>query len=462
MMSLHETARLLGADMPAIDVRFSGVSTDSRSIRRGDLFVALRGERFDGHAFLDAARAAGAAGALVDRAYAVGASAPLPAIAVADTRTALGEFARQWRDRFALPLIAVTGSNGKTTTKEMLAAILRTHVGADAVLATEGNLNNDIGVPLTLLRLSKRHRYAAIELGMNHKGEIAALARIARPGIALVNNAQREHLEFLGSVEEVAAENASVYAALATEGIAIVNADDANAPLFRRTAQGRRVLEFGLARGTAVTCRYALKALSSDLELQLPSGSARASLAIPGLHNVCNALAAAACASAAGVPSAAIGAGLSGFRPYAGRLQVKHAAAGAVIIDDSYNANPDSVRAAIDVLAGSAGQTLLVLGDMGEVGEQGPDFHAEIGRYARERGIGTLYAVGELTAHATAGFGSGARHFASHEELLRAAQAHSGSGTTVLVKGSRFMRMERVVAGLTGAVKPAPAAPGAH
>jgi UDP-N-acetylmuramoyl-tripeptide--D-alanyl-D-alanine ligase len=463
MMSLHEAARLLGVPAPAADAALAGISTDTRSIRPGDLFVALRGERFDGHAFLETARAAGAAATLVDRAHLAAAGAvPLPAIVVDDTRRSLGELARQWRRRFTPALIAVTGSNGKTTTKEMLAAILRAHAGNDAVLATEGNLNNDIGVPLTLLRLSERHRYAAIELGMNHKGEIALLARLAEPGIALVNNAQREHLEFMGSVEEVAAENASVYAALGADGVAIINADDANAPLFRAAAAGRRSVEFGLAPGAAVSCRYALQSLSSDIELQLPTGNAQASLAIPGLHNVRNALAAAACAAAAGVPAAAIGAGLAAFRPYAGRLQVKRAAAGAVIIDDSYNANPDSVRAAIDVLAASSGQTLLILGDMGEVGEQGADFHAEVGRYARERGVGALYAIGELTAHATAGFGAGARHFASHDELLRAALAHAGSGSTLLIKGSRFMRMERVVAGLTRAPGRTPEAPGAH
>jgi UDP-N-acetylmuramoyl-tripeptide--D-alanyl-D-alanine ligase len=460
MMSLHEAARALGAQPPAVDAPLAGVSTDSRLIGRGDLFVALRGERFDGHAFLEAARAGGAAAALVDRAYASrGAAAPLPELAVDDTRAALGELARHWRSRFSPTLIAITGSNGKTTTKEMLAAILRAHAGEDAVLATAGNFNNDIGVPLTLLRLTARHRYAAIELGMNHKGEIAGLASLARPGIALVNNAQREHLEFMGSIEEVARENASVYGALPPEGVAIVNADDASAPLLRSAAGARRIVEFGLGSATAVGCRHALQPLSSEVELRLPSGGARATLAIPGIHNVRNALAAAACAFAAGVAPAAIAAGLAAFRPTSGRLQVKRATAGALIIDDSYNANPDSVRAAIDVLAATPGRTLLILGDMGEVGEQGADFHAEVGRYARERGIGALYAVGELTAHATAGFGTGARHFASHDELLRAAQGQAGDGHTLLVKGSRFMRMERIVAGLGAAP---PAAPGMH
>lgn len=449
-MSLHEAARMLDAPPPISDAHFEGVSTDSRAIRPGQLFVALRGDRFDGHAFLETARAAGAAGAIVDRRHASASTLALPAIVVEDTRRSLGELARHWRARFTPALIAVTGSNGKTTTKEMLASILRTHAGAAAVLATEGNLNNDIGVPLMLLRMEAGHRYCAIELGMNHKGEIAVLARMAQPTVALVNNAQREHLEFMGSVEEVAAENGSVYAALPADGIAVINADDPSVEVFRAAAGAHRRLEFGLTPGTAVGGSYSLGAFGSELELRTPSGSLRTSLAIPGLHNVRNALAAAACAEAAGIPLAAIGTGLAAFRPYTGRLQIKKAASGAVVIDDSYNANPDSVRAAIDVLAGSQGATMLVLGDMGEVGDQGPDFHAEVGRYAKERGIGALLAVGELTAHTTAGFGAGAHHYGSVEALLEALLPAASAGTTVLVKGSRFMRMERVVTALTG------------
>ncbi|HUJ87085.1 MAG TPA: UDP-N-acetylmuramoyl-tripeptide--D-alanyl-D-alanine ligase [Burkholderiales bacterium] len=456
MMRLAEAAQLLAARRAGADIGFSAVSTDSRALTGGELFVALRGERFDGHAFLAAAKAAGAAAAMVDEQYA--GPAPLPLIAVPDTRRALGALAQHWRARFSPVLVAVTGSNGKTTTKEMLAAILRRHCGDEAVLATTGNLNNDIGVPLTLLRLRQAHRYCAIELGMNHRGEIAYLAGIARPTIALVNNAQREHLEFMGSVAEVAAENASVYGALPADGVAVVNADDPHAALFRRAAGGRRVIDFGLEAPAAIRGGYALKPLASELRLRTPAGETRATLAIPGLHNVRNALAACACAHAAGVPASTIGAGLALFRPYSGRLQVKRTASGATVIDDSYNANPDSVRAAIDVLAAAGGKTVLVLGDMGEVGDMGPDFHLEVGRYARERGIDALYALGEMTAHSTAGFGDGARHFASMDGLIEAARAVAGAGATVLVKGSRFMRMERAVAALTGA----PVSEGAH
>ena len=448
MMSLAEAARVLDARLAGADARFTGVSTDSRTLRPGELFVALRGERFDGHAFLDAAAKSGATGAMVDHGFKGLAS--IPFIAVPNTLRALGDLARHWRARFAPALVAVTGSNGKTTVKEMLASILRAHAGAERVLATAGNLNNEIGLPLTLLRLRAAHSHCAIELGMNHRGEIAYLADIARPTVALVNNAQREHLEFMGSVEEVAAENASVYGALPAEGVAVVNADDPHAGFFRDRAAARRIVDFGLETGAAVTGKAIAGPFSSEIRISLPCGEVQAKLVIPGRHNAMNALAAAACALAAGVPAEAIGAGLAAFRPYAGRLLVSRLPSGATLIDDSYNANPDSVRAATDVLAAAGGATLLVLGDMGEVGDQGPDFHLEVGRYAAERGIGALYAIGELTAHAVAGFGRGARHFASLEELIAAARAHADAGETLLVKGSRFMHMERVIAALAG------------
>jgi UDP-N-acetylmuramoyl-tripeptide--D-alanyl-D-alanine ligase len=442
MMRLAEAAAALGGRASGADAQFSGVSTDSRSVKAGDLFVALRGERFDGHDFLGIAAQARAAAVMVDHRY--GGEYPLPALVVDDTRRSLGSLARYWRARFAPALVAVTGSNGKTTVKEMLAAILRRHAGEESVLYTRGNLNNDIGLPLTLLGLRHAHRWCAIELGMNHKGEIAYLAGIARPTVALVNNAQREHLEFMRSVEEVAAENACVYDALPADGTAVINADDAHATQFRTRAGQRRVVDFGLERG-AVTGGYALGRLSSEIRLRTPAGEADATLAIPGLHNVRNALAAAACAVAVDIPVTSIAEGLTAFRPYTGRLQVKTARSGATVIDDSYNANPDSVRAAIDILASSPAPTALVLGDMGEVGEKGPEFHREVGEYAREKGVSRLLALGEATRDTVAAFGEGGRHFASVEELVAALK-----GETILVKGSRFMKMERVVAALTG------------
>jgi UDP-N-acetylmuramoyl-tripeptide--D-alanyl-D-alanine ligase len=444
MMSLAEAAAAVQGPLSGGDARFRGVSTDSRSLRAGELFVAIRGERYDGHGFLAMVKDRGAVGALVDARYA--GPAPLPAITVEDTRRGLGRLGRHWRARFSPVLIGIAGANGKTTTKEMLAAILRAHAGEAGVLATEGNLNTDIGVPLTLLRLREPHRYCAIEVGMNHPGEIEWLAGLAQPTVAVVTNAQREHMEFMKSVEAGAQENAQVLRALPASGVAVVNADDACRAIFLGAAGKRRVVDFALERQATVSGGYALKPLSSDIVLRTPAGEARVELAIPGLHNVRNAIAAAACAHAAGVPAAAIGRGLAAFRPYRGRLQVKRARNGATVIDDSYNANPDSVRAAIDVLAAQAAPTVLVLGDMGEVGEEGPAFHREVGSYARERGIGALYALGAASREAAGAFGAGARHFASPEELLKALPAQA----TILVKGSRFMRMERVVAALTG------------
>jgi UDP-N-acetylmuramoyl-tripeptide--D-alanyl-D-alanine ligase len=446
MMSLAEAAAAMQARAVGADARFAGVSTDTRSLGKGELFVAIRGERFDGHDFLGTAKERGAAGALVDEKF-TGAvqerregAAALPLLVVDDTRRGLGRLGRHWRLRFAPVLIAITGSNGKTTTKEMLASILRAHAGEAGALATRGNLNTDIGVPLTLLGLRAGHRYCAVELGMNHPGEIAMLAELARPTIAVVTNAQREHMEFMKSVEATAEENASAVRALPPSGIAVVNAEDACYPIFVDAAGMRQRVEFGLEKGD-VTGRYELQELQSEIVLATPAGEARATLAIPGAHNVRNALAAAACAHAAGVPPAAIGAGLSAFRPYAGRLQVKRTAAGATLIDDSYNANPDSVRAAIDVLAACPGPTALVLGDMGEVGAQGPEFHREVGRYAREKDVGSVFTFGVASREC------GGRHFERLEEL---AEATKGA-KTILVKGSRFMKMERVVALLTGA-----------
>ena len=443
MMSLAEAAAAIAGRLSGQDARFAGVSTDTRSVRKDELFVAIRGDRFDGHGFLEAARQRGAAGALVDEAFTE--TSALPTVTVEDTRKGLGRLGRHWRLRFAPAVIAVTGSNGKTTTKEMLAAILRSHAGDAGALATRGNLNTDIGVPMTLLELRASHRYAAIELGMNHPGEIAMLAAIALPTVALVNNAQREHLEFMQSVEAVAEENASVFDALPADGTAVLNAEDAMAGIFRRKAGARRRIEFGLERGD-VRGRYALRTLESEIVLTTPAGETQATLAIPGLHNVRNALAAAACAHAAGIPPAAIGAGLSAFRPYTGRLQVKRTTSGATLIDDSYNANPDSVRAAIDVLAECPGPTALLLGDMGEVGDQGPEFHAEVGRYAKQKGIGMLLGLGSASADAVKAFGAGAEHFDDIEKLKN----KNIEAKTILIKGSRFMKMERVVASLTG------------
>ncbi len=417
-----------------------GVSTDSRSIGPGQIFVALRGESFDGHDYLAQVGEAGALAAVVERRDA---DAPLPQLALGDTRKALIHLASAWRGQFDIPVIAVTGSNGKTTTKEMIASILRAWVGEDAVLATQGNLNNDIGVPLTVLRLRESHRAAVIEQGMNHPGEIAVLANIAKATVALVNNAQREHQEFMSSVQAVAQENGAVLTALPADGVAVYPGDDAYSRLWGALADGRPRVRFGLRGDLEVHASgIAASADGSAFDLNTPEGRRRIVLPAAGEHNVRNALAAAACAIAAGATLDAVVEGLQAFRPVKGRLQ--HIRLGDFsLIDDTYNANPDSVRAAIDVLAGLKGETRLVLGDMGEVGDESDAVHAEVGRYARERGVGSLFTLGKAATHAAEAFGAGARAFADREALIQAlleqAPAH------ILVKGSRFMRMEHVV-----------------
>ncbi|TXF13177.1 UDP-N-acetylmuramoyl-tripeptide--D-alanyl-D-alanine ligase [Pelomicrobium methylotrophicum] len=451
MMDLEQAARAATCERRGANVVFSGVATDSRSVGPGELFVALRGPRFDGHAFVAAAAERGAAAALVEAAWADGITGlgPLPLLVATDTRLALGRLARAWRARFSLPVVALTGSSGKTTVKEMLAAVLAEAAAAeDAVLATRGNLNNDIGVPLTLLRLRETHRYAVVEMGMNHAGEIAYLTRLAEPVVALINNAGRAHLEGLGSVEAVARAKGEIFEGLRDGGIAVINADDAYAGLWRKLAGSRRVIDFGLERPAAVGAEAQLRPEGTELLLRLPDGTARTRLAVPGLHNVRNALAAAAVAVALNVPPEAIGRGLAKFRGIPGRLTRVAAIHGATLIDDTYNANPDSVKAALAVLAAVPGTRLFVLGDMGELGASTVPLHEEIGRAARDARIDGLYALGEHSRHAVRAYGPGARHFERIEELLAEVENRLAPDVTVLVKGSRFMRMERVVQGL--------------
>ncbi len=436
--ALLSDARLVGAG----DTRFERVHSDTRSLRAGDLFVALSGERFDAHDFLGAARAAGAVAALAERGLE---AASLPGLQVADSLAALQQLAAGWRAKFALPLIAVTGSNGKTTVTQMIAAILQAAFG-DAAFATIGNLNNHIGVPLTLLRLREHHRAGVVELGMNHPDEIALLARLAAPTVALVNNAQREHQEFMAGVDAVARENGRVIEALPADGTAVFPADDAFAPLWHHLAGERRVLRFALddALGAAaeITGAAAWAGDRWQLELHAPAGRVATELRVAGRHNAKNAVAAAACALAAGVPLDAVARGLAAFEPVAGRSQVTRLRFGArelTLVDDSYNANPDSVLAAVDLLAALPGPRWLVLGDMGEVGSRGPAFHAEVGERARERGIETVWTAGTLSATVGA-----TRHFDTVAALLQALP-QAPAAASALVKGSRFMAMEQVV-----------------
>ncbi len=441
-MRLHEAAAAIGATAVGADIEFDRVETDTRRLTPGCLFVALKGARFDGHTFIGQAIERGAAAVMVDARHAPGLQ---PALVVADTRLALGRLAAWHRSRMPARILAVTGSNGKTTVKEMTAAILRTHAGDAAVLATEGNLNNDIGVPLTLLGLNPEHRYGVIEMGMNHAGEIAYLTRLTRPDAALVNNAQRAHLEGLVTVEAVARAKGEIYEGLGEGGVALVNIDDPHAALWLDLNRGRRVLRFGLGPEADVRAERAPGDDDTGLTLHTPVGRIGTRLAVPGLHNVRNAAAAAAAAIALAVPAQAIAQGLAAYRGVKGRLQIHPCILGARLIDDTYNANPDSVAAAIQVLSAMPGRRILVLGDMGELGPGAAELHREIGVRAKAAGIDRLLALGEQSLHAVQGFGPGAMHFERIEELLAEVENALAPGVTVLVKGSRFMQMERVV-----------------
>ena len=422
----------------------SRIHTDSRSLIKGDLFVALKGDRFDGHDFLAQLPAQGVGVAIATHGLK---DAGLMGLEVADTLQALGQLSHAWRSQFSIPLIAVTGSNGKTTVTQMIASILRAWQGEDA-LATQGNFNNAIGLPLTLLRLQSHHRSAVVELGMNHVGEIAELANLAAPTVALVNNAQREHQEFLHSVQAVAAENGAVIAALPPNGIAVFPAEDPYAEVWRQLAVHTQVLCFGRTKASDIhLVNGEWTNQQWQLSVQTPKGRINTSLSVAGDHNVHNALAAITCAVAANVPLACIEQGIAAFEPVNGRsrsLFLKWADRELVLIDDSYNANPDSVRAAINILAQSSQPRLLVLGDMGEVGTQGAAFHAEVGRYAQASGIEHLITLGELSRD-TAKVFLNAKHCQSIDEVYAQVQARLPMVNTVLVKGSRFMRMERVV-----------------
>jgi UDP-N-acetylmuramoyl-tripeptide--D-alanyl-D-alanine ligase len=450
MLDLATAAKALNARHYGTNVVFERVSTDSRDVHPGDLFVGIRGDRFDGQAFADQALSAGAAAVMVE----AGAKVLTPGarvLEVDDTRLSLGRLAAFWRARFVAPLVAITGSNGKTTVKEMLASILRQVAGESGVLATAGNLNNDIGMPLTLLRLNASHRYAVIEMGMNHLGEISYLSELAKPTVAVINNAGTAHIGELGSAEAIARAKGEIFQGLDWSGVAVINNDDAFAGYWRGLLRGQRVVDFALEAKAAVSARYELAASASLLTVRTPAGEFVATLAVPGLHNVKNALAAVTCAFALEVPAAAIAAGLAAYGGVKGRLQRKRHASGALVIDDTYNANPESMKAAVAVLAACPGRTIFVMGDMGELGPRGDSMHASIGKLARQAGVSALFALGELSAAAVREFGEGARHFSSVEDLVGALSAALERDSTVLVKGSRFMRMERVVQAL-GAV----------
>ncbi len=441
MMRLSEAALATRGQLIGADVEFCCVGTDSRAIKKGQLFVALKGENFDGHEYAAQSLEQGASAVLVSKASNVS-----PAVVVEDTRLALGDLASHWRAKFDMPVVAITGSNGKTTVKEMLAAILKVATADDAsVLATQGNLNNDIGLPMTMLNLGKQHRYAVLEMGMNHTGELSYLSNLAKPNVALVNNAGTAHIGELGSLEAIANAKGEIFEGLADGGTAIINADDVFANLWKNLASKHQQVTFGLKAKADVTAKYELHAASSDLELIAPNGTVKFTLPAPGLHNVSNALAAASAALALNVLLENIATGLSNFAGVKGRLQTKQGFAGAKVIDDTYNANPMSMKAAIDVLKVSAGQRIFVMGDMAELGADAASMHAEIGAYAKTAGIEKFYALGELTKNAVTAFGANAMHFGTVEALAESLKSIMNAETTVLVKGSRSMRMERVV-----------------
>lgn len=442
---LSEAAAAVAGRLVGADAGFHGVSIDSRTLEPGQLFVALRGERYDGHAFLAAAAGRGAAGAVVERASA---DAALAQIVVKDSQAALTALAASWRARCPALVLGVGGSNGKTTTKELLAAIV---AGAGPSLATRGNLNNHIGVPLTLLRLEPSHRYAVVEMGANHPGEIAALAALAKPAIALVTNAGDEHLEGFGDIDGVARAEGEMFAALGRDGTAVVNADDAFGGLWTgMVPPGARILRFGIdapaeVRAHSVQGRIESGAFVTAFTLAVAGAEARVKLPLAGRHNVLNALGAAAAAHAAGIALPVIVAGLERMRPVSGRLQLKPGLRGAWLIDDSYNANPSSVRAGIDVLCALPGEHWLVLGEMGELGAGTNAAHAGVGDYARRAGITRLFAMGDAARHAVDAFGARAAWFPDAAALGDAVAGVLEGGVTALVKGSRVNRLERVV-----------------
>ncbi|MBD3669371.1 MAG: UDP-N-acetylmuramoyl-tripeptide--D-alanyl-D-alanine ligase [Gammaproteobacteria bacterium] len=442
MMSLAQAAKAIDATVVGDKtVQFDGVSTDTRTLKSGQLFIALRGERFDGHRFLDQAEEKGAAALMVDTPD----LSSMPQLLVSDTRLGLGQLGASWRQQFQIPVVAVTGSNGKTTVKEMTAAILAC---SGPVLATAGNYNNDIGMPLTLLRLRPQHLFAVIEMGANHHGEIDYMTRLARPTVAMITNAGQAHLEGFGSVEGVSRAKGEIYAGLDEDGIAVVNADDTYADYWRGLNQGRQVMSFGLQQAADVSAEVSQVAQGQLLKLTTPLGQCDVNLKLPGRHNVLNALAASAAAIAAGATLQQVQQGLESVEGVNGRLRLRPGREGALIIDDTYNANPSSLKVALEVLSARAGRRVLVLGDMGELGGDAELIHAEMGELARSMGVDALYCVGEHCRATAERFGEAAVHFTDKETLISRLRERMGKDLTLLVKGSRRMQMEQVVEAL--------------
>ena len=437
-LTLSDIAAMTQGRLVGDDVAIERVERDSRQAQAGDLFLALAGERFDAHDFVPQI-VGKASAALVSRPI----EAAIPQVVVDDVRLALGRLAAAWRQTYTHPVIGLTGSNGKTTLKEMLTAILSVQ---GQTLATIGNLNNDIGMPLTLLRLRATDAYAVIEMGSNHFGEIHYLTQIAKPTVAILNNAGAAHLEHFGDIAGVAREKGDIFQGLSADGIAIINADDAYADYWRGLNTSRPVLSFGFSPNADV--RGSINA-NNELLIHYQGQSLAVQLKLLGQHNQLNALAASAGALALGLDLPTIKQGLETLQSVKGRLNPKQGLHGGLVIDDTYNANPTSTAAAVNVLAGLKGQRVMVLGDMGELGETGEQLHAAIGQQAAALGVDEMYTLGSLSAAASAAFGAKGYAFNALESLLAAAQPALHAGTHVLVKGSRSARMERVVDALT-------------
>jgi UDP-N-acetylmuramoyl-tripeptide--D-alanyl-D-alanine ligase len=445
-MSLSKAAAVINANLIGEDIVFTGCSTDTRTIEEGNLFIALSGENFDGHNFVSKAEECGASSLMMEKE--VKHSKPL--LQVEDTRKAMGLLAQSWRDELSIPVVAITGSNGKTTVKEMVSSILSE---LSDVHATAGNLNNDIGVPLTLFGMDKKHQYAVIEMGANHPGEIEWLSSIARPNVAVITQCAPAHLEGFGSIEGVAKAKAEIYSGLQSSGTAIINADDEYADYWKLTCEHLKQISFGiktdLANVTAKNINTLAEKNSIQFVLRCSQKSIDITLPLSGEHNVMNALAAAACCLSLDVPMNTIKAGLEKMSPVKGRLQIKMGKQGSRVIDDTYNANPFSLDAAINVLRQYSGTRYLVLGDMGELGESAIDHHIEAGKLARSAGVDRLFCIGELSLNAMQSFGEGASHYDSYDELEKQLLNILNKESTLLIKGSRYMQMDRVVKTLT-------------
>ena len=440
-MPLSLAAKHLGINYSGNDIEFHGVSTDTRQVRSGELFIALQGENFDAHDFIQQAVDAGAVAVVVSRPVEI----TLPSLLVDDTRLALGHLASAWRTKFTLPVIAITGSNGKTTVKEMIASILAV---SGQPLVTKGNLNNDIGVPLTLFNIESQHTHAVIEMGANHIGEIAYLASLAKPNVGVVTNAMSAHLEGFGSLDGVAVAKGELFEALDENTVAIINADDNYAEQWRERAIPAQVIGFGVsekANVRAENIKFNPVEWNTQFDLQSPSGEVVITLPLAGQHNVVNALAASAACLALEISIEDIQQGLANMQCVGGRLNAAVSPQGATIIDDTYNANPASLQAGLEVLAMMPGKRILVLGDMAELGEGSEELHSQVASLAREQDVQYLFALGEQSAIAAEKFGNGGRHFTSHDELATSLRTELNEHSVVLIKGSRRMQMERIV-----------------